>query len=43
MNESNNSQLLALRRKHVEGGGKLLTLDEIAAEVRALRGGVRDD
>ena len=27
-------QLLALRRKHVEGGGKLLTLDEIEAEVR---------
>lgn len=36
-------QLLALRRKYVENGGKLLTLDEIEAEVRELRGGVRDD
>jgi hypothetical protein len=36
-------KLLALRRKYVEGGGKLLTLDEIEAEVRELRGGVQDD
>jgi len=35
--------LLALRRKYVEGGGKLLTLDEIEDEVRERRGGVQDD
>lgn len=36
-------RLRALRRKYVEAGGKLLTADEIAAEVRERRGGVQDD
>ncbi len=36
-------KLRALRRKYVEAGGKLLTADEIAAEVRERRGGVQDD
>lgn len=33
-------KLRALRRKDVEAGGKLLTADEIKAEVRERRGGV---
>ncbi len=35
-------KLTALRRKYVEGGGKLLTVDEIMAEVRAGRGGAEE-
>jgi hypothetical protein len=36
-------KLRALRRKYVEAGGKLLTADEIEAEVRERRGGLQDD
>ncbi len=36
-------KLIALRRAYVQGGGKLLSLDEVNAEVRQCRGGVADD
>ncbi|MBK1704384.1 hypothetical protein [Halochromatium glycolicum] len=36
-------RLWTLRRKHVEQGGKLLTPEEIDAEVRERRGGIVDD
>ena len=35
-------RLLALRRTYVQGGGRLLSWDEIDAEVRLRRGGVTD-
>jgi hypothetical protein len=35
-------RLVELRRAYVEAGGKLLTLEEIEAEVRERRGGVGD-
>ena len=34
---------IELRRAYVESGGKLMTWDEINAEVREHRGGVADD
>ncbi|PZN80386.1 MAG: hypothetical protein DM484_09905 [Candidatus Methylumidiphilus alinenensis] len=36
-------KLIELRRAYVESGGKLMTWDEINAEVREHRGGVADD
>lgn len=36
-------KLIELRRAYVEGGGKLMSWDEINAEVRERRGGVADD
>lgn len=36
-------KLIALRRAHIEAGGKLLTQDEILAEVRRSRGEDADD
>jgi hypothetical protein len=36
-------RLLALREQHIANGGKLLTEDELDAEVAERRGGVRDD
>ncbi len=34
---------LAARHAYLESGGKLLSLDEVNAEVRQCRGGVADD
>jgi hypothetical protein len=34
---------LAARRAYIEGGGKLLTADEVNEEVRQRRGGVSDE
>ncbi len=34
---------LAARQAYIEGGGKLLSLDEINEEVRRRRGGVADE
>jgi hypothetical protein len=36
-------KLIELRRAYIEGGGNLMTWDEINAEVRERRGGVADD
>lgn len=36
-------KLLALRRAHVQAGGRLLSWDEIDAEVSERRGGAADD
>jgi len=36
-------KLIELRRAHIESGGKLMSWDEIDAEVRERRGGAADD
>ena len=36
-------KLIELRRAYIEGGGKLMTQDEILAEVRERRGEIDDE
>ena len=36
-------KLVELRRAYIEGGGKLMTQDEILAEVRGRRGEINDE
>jgi len=36
-------KLIELRRAYIESGGKLMTQDEILAEVRQRRGGIDDE